>query len=103
MPVQEVVVSTNYVTLVVNSPSGVFTTVNKVQSPTSGVVNQAAEQTVLVGTPGPQGPPGPPGPSGSGSGNVFIQNTAPGSPPAQYLWIQTDFPSTGHQTVWVAY
>lgn len=38
----------------------------------------------------------------NGSNNLFVQNGAPGSPPATYLWIQTGLGTGGtDMTFWV--
>jgi hypothetical protein len=54
-----------------------------------------------AGPTGPQGPQGEPG-TGSGGGNLFVQNAAPSSPPATYLWVQTGLGTGGtDMTFWV--
>lgn len=102
MPQLSVVSTINFITLVVNTVSNGQTTVNVVASPTASVQKLGSNPPLTVGTPGPQGPTGPAGSGGGGAGNLFIQQTAPVSPPAIYEWIQTGLGNSGHDMMfWV--
>ena len=68
-----------------------------VTSPDSYKVVVTAPNQVKIVSLGIQGPPGAPG-----AMNVFISPTAPPTPPATYLWIQTGLGASGiDMTFWV--
>lgn len=54
---------------------------------------------LIIETAGARGPTGIQGPAGTAP--VYVQDTAPTSPPAQYMWVQTNYLTPGNFTMWI--